>query len=79
MSTMTSRRRLKADYIRVETEVDVVVVLDTYHKIGSIHQVLNGKSHMVALTEKAMDDLYEALKAREAHKQFLANKYGADA
>jgi len=76
---MPNRRKLNADYARIETEVNVIVVVDTYNKIHSIRQELNGRDNHVYLTDKAMDDLYEALKKREAHKEFLAAKYGANA
>lgn len=76
---MPNRRRLKSDFIRVDTEVDVVVILDTYNNIGSIYQELNGRNNQIVLSDQAMDDLYEALKQREAQKQFLAAKYGANA
>lgn len=76
---MSARRKLNSDYIRIETEVDVVVLLDTYNKIGSISQELHGRTNNIVLTDQAMDDLYEALKQREAQKQFLAAKYGANA
>ena len=76
---MPKRRRLKSDYIRVDTEVNVIVILDTYNNIGSIYQELNGRNNNVVLTDQAMDDLYEALKAREAQKQFLLAKYGENA
>jgi hypothetical protein len=79
MTTARPRRKLNADYIRIETEVDVIVLLDTYNKIGSISQELHGRTNNIVLTDQAMDDLYEALKAREAHKQFLAAKYGDNA
>jgi hypothetical protein len=76
---MPKRRQLKADWIRVETDANVIIALDSYHKLGTINQELHGKSHHIVLTDNAMDVLYAALKQREAHKLFLAGKYGDDA
>ena len=76
---MPNRRRIKADVIRVEAEVDVIFYYNAYDRLGTISQELNGRSNQVVLTDNALDDLYEALKARKAHKQFLAAKYGANA
>lgn len=77
---MTIRRRLKADTIRVETEANTVFYYNAYDRLGSVTQELKDQDrHQVFLTDKALDDLYEVLKQREAHKQFLANKYGANA
>jgi hypothetical protein len=76
---MPKRRQLKADYAVTETEVNVRILVDSYHKCHSIVQELNGRHSHVVLTDKAMDDLYAALKRREAHKLFLAGKYGDDA
>ena len=76
---MPNRRKLNADYARTETEVNVIIIVDTYNKIHSINQSLNGRDNQVVLTDQAMDDLYEALKKREAHKEFLVAKYGENA
>ena len=79
---MPARRRLKADYQRTDLDaegVDITLVVDTYNGIGSISKQVDDRWHFITLTDQAMDDLYEALKAREAHKQFLAAKYGANA
>lgn len=77
---MPARRRLKADTIRVETDANTLFFYNAYDRLGSVRQTLhNDKENLVFLTDQALDDLYEALKAREAHKQFLAAKYGDDA
>lgn len=78
---MTARRRLNADTIRIETEANTVFFYNAYDKLGSVSQELrHGEPRQqVFLTDKALDDLYEALKVRAAHQEFLANKYGANA
>lgn len=79
---MPARRRLKADTIRVELPLaDTLFYYNAYDRLGSLRQTLSDSRgrQEVHLTDEALDDLYEALKAREAHKNFLAAKYGADA
>jgi hypothetical protein len=76
---MPNRRRLNADYNKTETATGMVFVWDTISKIGSISREKDGKWDFVTLADSDLDDLYEALKKREAHKQFLATKYGANA
>lgn len=76
---MPARRRLNADTIRIETEVGVVFHYNAYDKLGDVYQSLHGRENHVVLTDKALDDLYEALKAREALKATLAAKYGENA
>lgn len=76
---MPARRRLKTDYHRTDLHGYVVFITDTYAKIGSISTERDGRWQHISLSDQALDDLYEALKAREAHKQFLATKYGANA
>jgi hypothetical protein len=77
---MTARRRLIADTIRVDTEAGTIFYYNAYDRLGSVTQTLNGdRENRVYLTDNALDDLYEALKKREAHKQFLAAKYGENA
>lgn len=79
---MTTRRRLKADTIRVELPLaDTLFYYNAYDRLGSLRQTLSDSqgSQVVHLLDEDLDALYEALKAREAHKQFLAAKYGADA
>ena len=77
---MPARRHLKADTIRVETDADTIFFYNAHDRLGSIRQNLTDqREHCVYLTENALDDLYEALKKREAHKQFLAAKYGENA
>jgi hypothetical protein len=73
------RRRLIADTIHIETAADTVFFYNAYDKLGSVSQNLHGTKNQVFLTEEALDDLYEALKQREAHKKFLAAKYGDNA
>lgn len=75
---MPARRRLKTDFHRADLQGDVVLITDTYNKIGSISTERDGQWQMIALSDEALDDLYEALKSREAHKQFLAAKYGTN-
>lgn len=74
-----TRRRLKADYSRTDTPTGAIFVWDTNSKVGSISRERDGQWNFVALVDDDLDAIYEALKAREAHKNFLAAKYGADA
>jgi phosphoglycerol transferase MdoB-like AlkP superfamily enzyme len=77
---MSARRRLNADTIRVDSVANVIFYYNAYDRLGSISQNLTGQSNQtVHLLDEALDDLYEALKKREAHKQFLAAKYGENA
>lgn len=76
---MPARRRLKADFNRTDTATGLTFIWDTASKVGSISRERDGKWDFVSLADSDLDDLYEALKAREAHKQFLANKYGVEA
>lgn len=77
---MTARRRLKADTIRVELPLaDTLFYYNAYDRLGELVQNLHGTEVRVYLTDDALDALYEALTARQAHREFLAAKYGADA
>jgi hypothetical protein len=76
---MSARRRLKSDYNKTETATGLTFVWDNNSKIGSVSRERDGKWDFVALADSDLDALYEALKAREAHKQFLVAKYGANA
>lgn len=79
---MTARRRLKADTIRVELPLaDTLFYYNAYDRLGSLRQTLSDSqgSQVVHFTDDALDALYEALKVRQAHQEFLAAKYGADA
>jgi hypothetical protein len=77
---MPARRHLKADTIRVDTDASTIFYYNAYDRLGSVSQTLtDDRENRVYLTDKALDDLYEALKQREAHKQFLVAKYGENA
>ena len=76
---MTIRRRLKADYNLIETNRGVKFLYDAHVHLGAITSNDGDRWNHISLTEDDLDAIYEALKQREAHKQFLANKYGANA
>ena len=76
---MSARRRLKSDYNKTETATGLTFVWDNNSKVGSVSRERDGKWDFVALADSDLDDLYEALKQREAHKQFLVAKYGENA